>query len=316
VSPPVNKFPRDERGLQYPVPLMEGMNMTQIGHSSSVVPRVQLLPGGVQVRVVEMTPDWARLLLAGNIDNRSMRVKQVQAFTRDMQAGVFFFNGSSIVIDEDGRLIDGQHRLQACADSGSTFVTILVTGVPSFTRTTIDAGAKKTQADQLRYRGEASANDLAATIRLSILWSAGRQHLSPTNSEIIDFLERHPEARDAVKIAGTIKHGIARAPRSPVAAVALNLLHAGTPHQRVKEFVSEVVSGSRGPGSATFGLFQTFVKWNQQPGRRSQWQHIGVTVKCWNATVLGHTPKIYRMRDGESFPALLDQDGNEVALAR
>jgi len=280
------------------------------------LPVPNALPAGVEVKVVEMTPEWARLLMAGNVDNRSMRPKQVEAFARDMVNGVFFFNGSSIVVDENGRLIDGQHRLQACIDSGHSFVAILVTGVPTFTRTTIDAGAKKTQADQLRYRGEANANDVAATIRLSMLWSMGRQHVTPTNSEVINFLERHPEVREAVRLAGIIKHGVAKAPRSPIAAVALNLLHAGVPADDVKRFISEVASGSAGPGTATFGLFQTFVKWSQQQGRRSQFQHVGVTVKCWNATVLGHTPKLYRLRDGEQFPVLLDADGNEVDLAR
>lgn len=290
--------------------------MAYQGRTYKTPPVPHWLPEGVEVNVVDMTPEWARLLLAGNIDNRSMRPKQVDAFARDMQHGGFFFNGSSIVVDETGRLIDGQHRLQACVDSGTSFVTILVTGVPAFTRTTIDAGAKKTQADQLRYRGEPNANDTAATIKLSMLWSMGRQHVTPTNSEVIDFLERHTEVREAVRLAGIIKHGIAKAPRSPIAAVALNLLHAGVPSDDVKRFISEVASGSAGPGTATFGLFQTFVKWSQQQGRRSQFQHVGVTVKCWNATVLGHTPKLYRLRDGEQFPVLLDADGNEVDLAR
>lgn len=70
-----------------------------------------------------ITPEQASKYLKANIDNRSVREDQVKKITRDMLSGVFEVNHQPIAFDKNGRLIDGQHRLLACAAAGVSFRT-------------------------------------------------------------------------------------------------------------------------------------------------------------------------------------------------
>jgi hypothetical protein len=53
----------------------------------------------------------------------------VDRYAEEMRLGVWALNGKSLIFDSNGRLLNGQHRLTACAQSGVPLVTLVVRGV-------------------------------------------------------------------------------------------------------------------------------------------------------------------------------------------
>ncbi len=83
-------------------------------------------------RIVWITPDHAKKLLAGTPQeerHRELQLDSVLKYTEEMRQGKWRFVGKSVVVDSDGKLRNGQHRLSACVLANRAFRTVLVTGV-------------------------------------------------------------------------------------------------------------------------------------------------------------------------------------------
>lgn len=84
---------------------------------------------GLSVEVEEITPDLATQYLSHNAKHRDINEKKVAKLASDMDAQNWQLNGKVIIFDSNGRLLNGQHRLSACAMSGRTMTTLVVRGV-------------------------------------------------------------------------------------------------------------------------------------------------------------------------------------------
>lgn len=62
-------------------------------------------------------------------------------------------NGEAIKFSNTGRLLDGQHRLLACVESGCSVRTLVIRGLPEDTQETMDAGKSRTMANVLELKG-------------------------------------------------------------------------------------------------------------------------------------------------------------------
>lgn len=172
-------------------------------------------------RVVNITPELAEKWLNQNSHNRNLRENAVDDYARDMAAGNWAENGESIkfargkVLLLDGQpplyggaLLDGQHRLWAISESGVTLRMLVVTGVKRGAQETMDSGRKRTLSDALTLRGEHNTVSLASILRRARMWEEEQYRntgaYSPTNTECLLFLERHPEARVSADIAKSL----------------------------------------------------------------------------------------------------------------
>lgn len=170
--------------------------------------------GPVTIRFVTVTPDMARDLLGSMTDNRQPHRRQVEQITRALAAGDFEFNGEPLIIDDNGRMIDGQHRCLACAASGVAFDTLIVSGIRPRAIDTIDQASRRTAADVLRMASVPNASVTAAAVRL--LW-AHRQHGGMWNMANVQASPREIEGMLA-KLGGSF------APHAVVGAAAQRAL--------------------------------------------------------------------------------------------
>jgi hypothetical protein len=84
----------------------------------------------------------------------------------DMNAGEWWFTGTPIVLDEDGFVIDGQHRLNSFIESTmSELPAIIVSGVCREAYIAIDGGVGKSVGDLFKFKEIPNANAAAATAR-------------------------------------------------------------------------------------------------------------------------------------------------------
>jgi hypothetical protein len=146
--------------------------------------------------------------------NRAMSVASQDAYRDDMLAGRWAFNGQTFVFDTKGKLIDGQHRMAALADTlkympgfpGLPFV--VVQGVDIAAQETMDAGRKRSVADQLNI-GQDAENKLGTKIvsalrALYVLGNAGSGGKlgggKLTNAVLFDMFRKHKAIVDSVRL--------------------------------------------------------------------------------------------------------------------
>ena len=100
------------------------------------------------ITTVELiTPEKAREYLKKNTKNRTIRSRHVDELMRDMKSGKFKLTHQGIAFDDDGVLIDGQHRLTAIALSGIPVQMMVTRGMNEDTRLVIDTHSARNLRD-------------------------------------------------------------------------------------------------------------------------------------------------------------------------
>lgn len=170
----------------------------------------------VSSRVISMTPSMASRYLERNDNNRPVRANMVMKYSGQMKNHEWVVNGEPIIIDLNGNVLDGQHRLLACVESGTSFSTLIVDGVPGSYFDTIDTGSNRSSSDILSIAGYATntARIAASAARFSILFAHNGQgqygqnkkdgHLI-TPKRILEWVEANPrivEISEAIQVYG------------------------------------------------------------------------------------------------------------------
>lgn len=122
------------------------------------------ISNSIKTDVVTITPRLARKLLEQNIQNRKVSPANLGKIKLIMERGEWELNGEAIKIAKDGRVLDGQHRLMAAAETETTFQTLIVYGLDDEVQETMDSGKSRTVADVLALRGYKNASRLAAIV--------------------------------------------------------------------------------------------------------------------------------------------------------
>ena len=200
-------------------------------------------PKPIVPRVVEMTPALAQDLLAKNKRNRPIRKARVERYANEMINGRWQLNGETIIISDEGNLMNGQHRLHAVVSSGATVYMLLAEGVDEAAFSTMDSGLTRTAGDVLGMRGISNFNQVSALTRLTLNYRDGAAISFPrTNKEIEDAVVRHPEIEDFVSNNGPLFH-IGRS----VAAACIYIAAKFGPEEdsvKVQDFVKGVLTGA------------------------------------------------------------------------
>lgn len=121
----------------------------------------------VKVTRKNITPQVAENLL-DNLYERQRAVKPqvVKRYAEAMRNGEWLTTGDTIKLSEDGKVMDGQHRLRAIVESGFTLEgAIIIQGVDEDAFNVMDQGRPRTFADWLTSDGVGkTANALAAAV--------------------------------------------------------------------------------------------------------------------------------------------------------
>lgn len=136
------------------------------------------------VSKVEMvSPDKAKQLLERNPNNRNIVQKRVEQICRVIKDGKWVLNGETIILDSDGALMDGQHRLMAIAKSGMTVPVLIVKGVPRVHGYSIDRGMGRTVNHVLQMEGIKNSA-LSAAIS-NMVWQYRFSKVNPTSTSTL-----------------------------------------------------------------------------------------------------------------------------------
>ena len=167
-----------------------------------------------------ITASAASTWLRGNHNNRSLSEEASAAQGRDMSTTDWDVNGETLILSRPLRegemegvpagtvaVLDGQHRLEACARSGKTFVSNVSWGIDPAARRSIDSGRGRSIRDVLGMDGEKYVGAMGTLLRRQALWNEGQRKFTGgrkavTNAEMLHLLNSDPHAfRRAVQLA-------------------------------------------------------------------------------------------------------------------
>lgn len=194
-------------------------------------------------QVMKVTPALAKTFLDdNNTFNRNVSRHTVLKYAEDMASGNWHLNHQGIGFDDNGTLVDGQHRLWAIVESGKT-VEIMVTWGAN--RVGIDELRARSPADVVKF-GELSdwldGKSIACAKGmwvLNVFISGGKTYVKST-SALVSFAEKN---KDAIvfseSLFGTNSKGISSAMCRAVVAFA----YYHYSEQCLTEFVETLYSG-------------------------------------------------------------------------
>lgn len=148
----------------------------------------------VRFKIEQIDPKTAESYLNYNKLNRPLRKGGVEKFASDMKSGNWGLTHQAIAFDEQGNILDGQHRLWAIVESGKTIEMPVARGLDPSARDYIDQGIPRTVVDVAKLRDPDSQVTQfwgAAARRMMI---GTRTHVVFTRQEVLNFLEAHEKA--------------------------------------------------------------------------------------------------------------------------
>lgn len=147
----------------------------------------------IRMDVMKLTPSDARSIIDSHKNFRSLSNSTVNTYTRLMNEGKW--NLSIILIDTDGMLVDGQHRLAAVVKSGKDQRFVVISNWPKDNVLTLDNGSNRTRSQSLKYSTpEMKHTNKKAAIAVGIENITKDERI--TNTEAVDLYNKYHDVVD------------------------------------------------------------------------------------------------------------------------
>lgn len=170
-----------------------------------------LFPDGakqITISIVNVTPGMAEGLLEKNPKNRTLSDRRILAYKTEMDNHQWMFTHQGIAVDEDGHLVDGQHRLAALIRSGRCLDMILIEGLPRSVFSYIDRGKNRNARDLFQIEGYAVPDAIAAAARIAMLFERNNVHANMLKTRsivsldsMLEYVRKHESFSEDIKDA-------------------------------------------------------------------------------------------------------------------
>lgn len=259
---------------------------------------------------VHVEPELAEVLLGNNEGNRPLKKRTLETYARDMEAGDFALTGETIILSDKWKLLNGQHRLNACILAKAGFDAVIIQGVPDSVYHKLDSGEIRRLADALAHAGESNAKVLGAAFR--VVWQWENQALfsskrSASRDEIFHVRNEHPGLRQFN--TSTFAKSVKGMPGSIV--TAFRYIFGKYSDHAAAEFFEKLKTGEGLKRGDPILLLRD--KLADKEKGRTQGVIGAVTIKAWNAWLAGEAITAHNLRfrtgkGGEDFPKILGVD--------
>lgn len=197
------------------------------------------LVGDMTFVTVQVTPAVAIEWLKLNFENnRSINKAAVARFAEDMKAGAWRLSHQGIAFDDQGRLVDGQHRLRAVIESGATVEMLIVYYKKAPPLTHLDRGTTRSLGAVLEVSGafaRGQGASVASTVNSLVALVRGAIVRRVTEDDIHKIYAAHKTGIDFA--TSLLKPGKITAPF----AAAIAYTHPICP-QRIESFAVQAIN--------------------------------------------------------------------------
>ena len=263
-----------------------------------------------------ITPEEASKLLAGNRNNRTIRPTRIAFFEGQLKRGEMQLTHQGVAVSPSGRLLDGQHRLIACVNTGIPLMTMVTWDVPQEAFAVLDSGCARTAGDALRANDAPSAITASAAIRLwiyytqipGLVWVGNTCSSLVSTSVIIDTYSQDPEAWNwASTTASSLSMTRYVAPAPAACLLYLATTEAGFGRGFMRSFLAQVREGADLPNGSPILAYRNRVITGLLQKRQGQ-QRLADYIKVLNAYATGQSLKIFKQQVFPPMPVIISAD--------
>jgi len=157
-----------------------------------------------QAKYQIITPSQAQLWLDQPAKNRNVMQRRVEAYAAAMLRGDWMLTNQGIAFDENGALIDGQHRLLAIVKAQIPIEMLVVHATSNRSQLVLDQGAKRSPHDQIGLREGWQIYPIHTAIAKAMMVSVGgvgdrQRQLASKDIQLLDrFYVKHHKAIEFV----------------------------------------------------------------------------------------------------------------------
>lgn len=266
---------------------------------------------GIKTDITTITPDLAEVMLSRNTHNRKIGQAVLKQIKASLVRGEWKLNGEAVKIARDGTILDGQHRLRACVETGIPFQTLVIEGLEHDTQDTMDTGKTRTPADVLALHGYQNTTTLAATLtsiirteeyslRAAVRAGGGTSTNPITRKQMLDRLEAEPDLV-AVSNFGK-KYG--RIGISGRVASTLYYVFSKIDKEDAEHFFDKLWTGEGlGRGNPILVLRNQLISLKEGSKATVNMTFVtALTIKAWNKFRDGDDCSLLRFRTGGAHP--------------
>ena len=240
--------------------------------------------------------NWLKRTEERGFKNRKLSQSWAARLAKPMKAGEWLVNGEPIIFDKEGCVIDGQHRLMACIQSGVPFTSCVIEGVDRSTFHTIDCGRTRSAAQVLNIEGIKYYTAIASIIR-GVNALRKKSYSSPkledlSNSEVLDDYRAHCDEYDRIaeSILPSVQTTKMMSPKLAGSVFFYLVNDIGCKWETVETFIKGCLSEESHPNE----YINAFRRWLFRNVKTKMTDRIklGNLVRAWNAMVThGKVPK-------------------------
>lgn len=267
-----------------------------------------------------ITPSKAiSMLKATTIRNRPLSYGLVNSYANAMRARKWQENGEAIILDDNGNVIDGQHRLSAIVQCGIPQTLLVVSGVSPECFKTIDSGRKRTYSDHLAIAGMKDTKRLAAICGAVFTYEMKGEfanHKNPADSKLTgrqtgydvvsETNKRMPLLIDACKVTSAWNKKVNS--KLPLALVGgTYYVFAKIDKSDSDRFFDDIIEiNFSGPSDPRKRLYEMCTARGRGDIMASNARNAGaIFIKAWNLFRMGEDCKFLRFYDNETHPVPL-----------
>lgn len=279
--------------------------------------------------ILGVTPAMAEAWLRTMVANRPISQKNVIEFAEAMYEGRWSLNGETIKFDGEGRLFDGQNRLQACLLADVSFRTYVIRGIDDPNAfSTVDTGKTRTASDIFAIAGWQN-NKIASGAAL-IIYAYEHKRLSwggitgkhgKGSSNISGKVKRGTTlttvSRDELhNFATSIQQPLEQAVRFANASRAMRVMPSASVaalfylFRQKSALQAELFFTDLGEGTGlmkgdpVYVLREKLSYASKSKAKLTRFAILGLTIKAWNKRRDQDHTKVLGVQQGEAFPRI------------
>lgn len=261
-------------------------------------------------KVKIITPGFAKELLertqAAGVLNRKASPRTVEIYANEMRSNRWKLNSESIKLDENGYILDGQHRLMACVQSGCPFQTVVNTGVARETFDTIDCGRVRTGTQVLQMSGVQYHTVITGIINgmnefRNYGHLASKERRMTPSAVLEEYNSRPADYDEAARVAMKCIAESHAMTSKMVGTLYFALVHdVGVGKARAEQFFEQINSFDTAENAAV----EKMRRWNlaNKDKRISDKLRVAYVIRSWNAFVDGGKVPRFSEHDADIMP--------------
>lgn len=286
---------------------------------------------GAQVVLETITPSMASKWLQSMVNNRTLSQSKAIEYAIAIDGGLWIINGETIKFDAEGRLFDGQHRLQGCVLADKPFKSYVAYGISDRDAfATVDVGKNRSHGDVFSIAGYPSCN-LASGAALLIYQYKNKQfgpggstnrRYTKGSKAMLKKLDRLPvkgstvTKEELLNFASPFKERLIAAVRFAENVKARKMLSSGMvagcyflfcekSEDDATRFFVDLCEGVGLSGSdPVYWLRERLMSNMAAPNKLQRGAILTLVLKAWNKRRAGDKTKTLKLVEGEEFPVI------------